>query len=164
MKVTNSVQSTLPPTDKPVVKDPVVVELDVPLYFISERGPTPSRTIFCAKSFVLTVLVPLQAIAQSQGWGLAHVGFYNPRKARHKDGTPIIPARWSNHAFGEAGDFKGFVDAEGELISINDLKLKHPDVYQQVLNQCKDAITAAGRRAEIVDEGGWLHIGMWPGQ
>jgi hypothetical protein len=96
MKIEPTTQSTLPPPNKPPVNNPVLVAMDVPVFYMNERGPTPStHGIFCGKAFADTVLTELNAILQAGGLGLVHLGVYNPRQARHKDGTPILPARWS---------------------------------------------------------------------
>lgn len=142
--------------------NPVTVTLDVPVYYVGERGSVPSKSIFCAEAFARSVLPALQEIAQRQKWGIAHIGVYNPRKARHKDGTPITPARWSSHAYAEAMDFKGFVDQNGELLTIKELKTKYVGITAGVIRTCTIAIQGIGRRPEIVDEGDWLHIGLWP--
>jgi hypothetical protein len=165
MEIQASVQSDSPPPDKPLVENPVKVKMDVTVYYQTERGPTLSNSrIFCGKAFADTVLTEINAIMQEHGLGLVHLGFYNPRKARKKDGTPIVPTRWSNHAYGEAMDFKGVVRGNDpdNFADIAAMKQQLPEILQRIQTRCAAAIEAAGRRPEIVDEGGWFHIGLWP--
>ena len=165
MKIEPTTQSTLPPPDKPLVNSPVLVELDVPLFYMTERGPIPwAHKVFCGKTFADTVLTEVNAVLQAGGLGLVHLGFYNPRQARRKDGTPIVPARWSNHAYGEAVDFKGVVRGANpdDFLDIAAMKAGLSAVLADIENRCASAIKAIDRKPEIVDEGGWLHIGIWP--
>jgi hypothetical protein len=165
MEIKASTQSTDGPPDKPQVANPVKVTLDVPVYYMTERGPLLSkRAIFCGKAFADTALKELNTILGEAQCGLLHLGFYNPRKARKADGTPIVPARWSNHAYGEAVDFKGVVrnNDPDDFLDIAGMKAKAPDLLAKIQSRCAAAIEAAGRRPEIVDEGGWVHIGIWP--
>jgi hypothetical protein len=165
MEIKASTQSTDGPPDKPQVENPVKVTLDVPVYYMTERGPLLSkRAIFCGKAFADTVLKELNAILGEAKCGLLHLGFYNPRKARHKDGTPIVPARWSNHAYGEAVDFKGVVrnNDPDDFLDIAGMKQKAPELLAKIQTRCAAAIETAVRKPEIVDEGGWFHIGIWP--
>jgi hypothetical protein len=165
MDIKASTQSPDGPPDKPQVENPVKVTLDVPVYYMTERGPLLSkRAIFCGKAFADTALKELNMILGAANCGLLHLGFYNPRKARKKDGTPIVPTRWSNHAYGEAVDFKGVVrnNDPDDFLDIAGMKQKAPDLLDKIQTRCAAAIVAAGRRPEIVDEGGWFHIGIWP--
>jgi hypothetical protein len=165
MKTEPTMQSTLPPPDKPKVENPVLVAMDVPMFYMTERGPTPwDHKVFCGKAFADTVLAELNDILGKAGLGLVHLGFYNPRQARHKDGTPIVPARWSNHAFGEAVDFKGVIRGGNpdDFLDIAAMKASLSTVLRDIENRCADAIKRIDRKPEIVDEGGWLHIGLWP--
>lgn len=151
------------PDNKPQIHDPVLVTMDRPVYYVTERGPTVStHPLFCGRAFAVSVLDVMRDQLEASGWSIAHVGIYNPRQARHKDGSLIKPARWSNHAYAEAMDFKGLVGANGKLVSIADMKQKFPEVLERLKEGCEKAIAALGRRAEIVDEGGWMHIGLWP--
>jgi len=165
MRVFPSKQSTLPPPDKPLVLNPVLVEMDVPMFYMTERGPTPwDHKVFCGKAFADTVLKQLNQLLKEKNQALVHIGFYNPRKARKKDGTPIIPERWSNHAYAEAVDFKGVI-LNGDVdsfVSIKNMKASMPDQLALIKASCESAIVAIRRKAEIVDEGDWLHIGLWP--
>ena len=165
MEIKASTQSTDGPPDKPAVENPVKVTLDVPIYYMTERGPLLSkRAIFCGKAFADTVLKELNAILSEEKCGLLHLGFYNPRKARKANGQPIVPARWSNHAYGEAVDFKGVVrnNDPDDFLDIAGLKQKAPELLAKIQARCAAAIEAAGRKAEVVDEDGWIHIGLWP--
>lgn len=165
MRIYPSKQSDLPPPDKPLVINPVLVEMDIPLFYMTERGPVPwAHKIFCGKAFADTVLKELNTLFIEHSVGLVHIGFYNPRKARHKDGSPIVPTRWSNHAYGEAVDFKGITtDATGDsFLGIAAMKQKQPNLLSAINQRVSQAIVSYGRRAEIVDEGDWLHIGLWP--
>lgn len=161
MKITKAQQPA--GADAPIVHDPVYVTMDRPVYYVTERGPTLSvHPIFCGLAFATTVLDVMQNTVEAAGWSIAHVGVYNPRPARHKDGSLIKPKRWSNHAYAEAMDFKGVVGANGKLVTIAEMKQRHPELLKKLLDSCAKAIAALGRRAEIVDEGGWIHIGLWP--
>ncbi|MEM7121812.1 MAG: hypothetical protein AAF563_11080 [Pseudomonadota bacterium] len=165
MIVEPTTQSTSPPSDKPLVESPVLVGMDVPLFYMTERGPvTWEHKVFCGRAFADTVLTEMNDIMKVAELGLVHLGFYNPRKARRRDGTPISPERWSNHAFGEAVDFKGIVqtDDTDNFLDIAAMKTSAPDVLKNMSERCANAIEAIGRKPEIVDEGSWLHIGIWP--
>lgn len=147
----------------PQVVQPVNVSLSLPVYYVTERGPIEShRPIYCGRAFADTVLAAFEGVLAGTGWGVAHVGVYFARHARHKDGSLIKPARWSNHAYGEAWDFKGLVTAQGHLIGIRQMRQEQPDTLEGLLKACERAIVQAGRKPEIVDEGGWVHIGLWP--
>lgn len=165
MEIKASAQSVDGPPDKPAVENPVKVTLDVPVYYMTERGPLLSkRAIFCGKAFADTVLRELNAILAAANCGLLHLGVYNPRQARKKDGTPIVPVRWSNHAYGEAVDFKGVVrnNDPDDYLDVAGMRNRASDLLASIQAKCSAAIEAAGRRPEIVDEGGWVHIGIWP--
>lgn len=155
------------PSGAPVLQDPVSVELDVPVYYVSERGPIRMfGPQYCERVFATSVLRTLNTILRDRNLGLAHLGIYNARKARRADGTAIVPSRWSNHAYGCAMDFKGVV-LPGDEPKLLDLKTMMQDAgYRALLNdasaQCAASIVNAQRRPEIVDEGGWVHLGIWP--
>lgn len=165
MRIFPSKQSDQAPPDKPKVLNPVLVEMDIPLFYMTERGPIPwQHKVFCGRAFAESVLKIINQIMKDRGKGIVHIGFYNPRKARKKDGTPIVPTRWSNHAYGEAVDFKG-VSTGGDIdsfVSIRDMKVSMADELNLLKSSCQAAIVALGRKPEIVDEGDWLHIGIWP--
>jgi hypothetical protein len=159
-------QSTLPVPGKPLVIDPVKVYMDIPLFYATERGPVPwDHPIFCAKVFAETVLQVQNDILLAEQMGLVHIGFYYPRPARRRDGTPIEPERWSNHSYGLAEDWKGIVTKNGEFLGV-DLLHGNPavptDLFMRIWNGCAEAIRKAGRRPEIINEGSWVHIGIWP--
>lgn len=154
------------PTGAPVLKTPVLAAMDAPLFYVTDNGPGAwKHAIYCESLFAETVLAALDDIATTYHLGICHLGIYNARYARHKDGSPIQPIRWSNHAYGMAMDFKGVrLDGDKEYLPITAMR-KH-DTGQQILAEinarCNAAIKAAGKRPEIVDEGDWLHIGIYP--
>lgn len=152
--------------DAPRIKDPVLVTLDVPVFYVTERGLVPSlRGIVCARKFATTVLANLERQALQYGFGIAHVGVFYSRPARGRDGRTLVPKRWSNHAHGTAVDFKGYVqhpDSEDpEYYDLPALKRGAPAKYAELLRTTRHAMTSAGLRPEIVDEGGWLHLGFY---
>ena len=160
-------QSTLPPPDKPLVENPVKVTMDIPLFYATERGPVAwDHTVFCSEAFAKTVLQTVTDLLLPQGLGLVHIGFYNPRMARKKGGTLIEPIRWSNHAYGEAMDFKGVMTEGGEFLSLDYVGKGAPvmdkELFKEIWQGCAEAIRAIDRTPEIVSEGAWVHIGIWP--
>lgn len=165
MQIYPTSQSTMPPADKPMVRNPVQVQMGLPMYYMTERGPMPwDNRIYCARSFADTVLRQMERTLSESYLAMVHIGFYNPRRARRKDGTLIEPLRWSNHAYGEAMDFKGVVLARGagDFLDVKAMRRRIPDVLDALVARCNSAIVAQKRRPEIVDEGDWLHIGLWP--
>jgi hypothetical protein len=165
MKIKATQQPKDAPADKPLVKQPVFAELDIPLFYATERGPMPwHHSIFCGQTFADTILAECEKLCLAENFALVHLGVYNPRKARHKNGTEIKPTRWSNHAYGEAMDFKGIMtdNGAGQFLDIKALKAERPDFLATLKQACETAINSKGRQAEIVDEGGWLHLGIWP--
>lgn len=163
MNIQPTQQPSQGPAGKPLIANPVLVTMARPVYYVTDRGPIPStHPILCGKAFANTVLLVMSRCLEAAGWSIAHVGVYNPRQARRKDGSLIKPVRWSNHAFAEAMDFKGIVGDDGKLISIGEMKQRHPELLAQLRDGCEQAIRGIERKAEIVDEGGWLHIGLWP--
>jgi hypothetical protein len=165
MHIETTKQPTDGPANKPTVVNPVLVTMDIPLFYATERDPVPwHHSIFCGKAFADTVLVECEKLLKEEGSALVHLGVYNPRQARHKDGTPIVPPRWSNHAYGEAMDFRGIItdNGNGHFLGISDLKKQKPNFLNELTSACKAAIIALHRKEEIVDEGGWLHMGLWP--
>lgn len=167
MKITPAKRRTDIPAGAPVLRDPVNVVLDVPVFYVNERGPI--RVFgpqYCERIFATTVLKTINSILSEKNLGLAHLGIYNPRKARRANGEPILPPRWSNHAYACAMDFKGVV-LPGDVPVLLDIKAMKADAhYLALLNdasaRCKESITAINRKPEIVDEGGWIHVGIWP--
>lgn len=168
MKVIPCGQMADGPADKPTVIDPVHAILDVPIYYFTQRGPVlTSRTLFCARLFSSTVLTVMEQWCEKYHFALVHLGLYFPRFARHADGTPILPQRWSNHAFACALDTKGMLtkqDDPDSLIVMSDMKIHAPEKYNELVDGCQAAIVKAGHKPEIVDEGNnlWLHIGLFP--
>lgn len=161
MRVISTVQPSGPPPDKPQILNPVLVTLDVPLFYQTERGPTLwAHPVFCAAKFADSVLLQLNRFALEHSYALVHLGFYNPRKARRRDGTFITPIRWSNHAFGGAVDFKGVISQSGEGDFLQVARMP-ADQVADIREECARAILGVGERPEIVDEGAWLHIGIW---
>lgn len=165
MIISNSPQHPSRPAEAPLVANPVLVRMDRPVYYVTERGPTlASSPIFCGQAFADTVLKAMHDVLETAGWSIAHIGVYNPRLARKASGAPIIPKRWSNHAYGEAMDFKGIITPKGNLIDIRQMREQHGPLLQNLLSVCQIRTNKARRRAEIVDEGGWYHIGLWPAE
>ena len=167
MRITPATRRTDIPAGAPVLQDPVNVVLDVPAYYVNERGPIRVYSAqYCERIFATSVLRTMNTILQSKNLGLAHLGIYNARMARHADGSPILPARWSNHSYGCAMDFKGVVLPGDEPVLV-DIRALHQDPGYRVLlrdaeAQCRGSIVNIHRRPEIVDEGAWFHIGIWP--
>jgi len=163
MRIIKTIQPSWGPSSKPHIVDPVIATLAVPVYYVTERGPVlQAKGIVCARAFAQTVLRVTEDWAMQYGFGLAHIGVYNPRKARLKNGSPITPERWSNHAYAEAWDFKGITDPHGELLDLNAMIAGCPKKLLELVSGCRAAIVAVHRRPEIVDEGRWEHIGMFP--
>ena len=127
MKITAATRRTDIPAGAPVLQDPVHVVLDVPVYYVNERGPIRMHEAqYCERIFATSVIKTMNAILKDRNLGLAHLGIYNARMARHADGSPILSARWSNHSYGCAMDFKGLVLLEDEPV-LRDIKaLKKP--------------------------------------
>jgi len=161
-EITN--QPSWGPSDKPLIDNPVKVTMDIPLYYLDDSGFSLNHSVVCGEAFADTVLKELERILQEQNLALVHIGFYNPRKARRKDGTLIQPVRWSNHAYGEAVDFKGVKtdSGEGEFLGIAEMEATMPETLEEIVDSCNRAIIDAGREPEIVHEGDWYHLGLWP--
>jgi len=159
VRIVSTHQLDVPPKDKPLVEEPVKAHMDIPLYYMTERGPTPwNHSIFCAKVFAETILLTLNRLLSDSGLGMVHLGVYNPRMARKRDGTPITPKRWSNHSYGLAVDFKGVVDEYGKF---EDIRGMDKFLLSKIEAECRGAVGKWGRKWEIVDEGDWLHLGIW---
>ncbi len=161
-------QPTWGPGNKPTLQRPVMATLDIPLFYLTQRGPVLwPHSILCDKVFATTVLAEMNDFARQYHFGLVHLGVYNPRMARRKDGTLIVPHRWSNHAYGKAMDFAGIVtqDGEGDYLPISKMRsTAHgcPKKLRDVIRDCDAAIRGAHAVPEIVDEGRWLHVGFYP--
>ena len=167
MKITPATRRSDIPAGAPVLQDPVNVVLDVPVYYVNERGPIRMYSAqYCERIFATSVLKTMNAILRDRNLGLAHLGIYNARMARHADGRPILPERWSNHSYGCAMDFKGVVLPGDEPVLLAISALKQDPAYKVLLTdaeaQCRASIVNTKRKPEIVDEGGWVHIGIWP--
>ena len=152
------------PPDKPLIKNPVEVTMDFPVYYADDSGLKLNHSVICGEAFADTVFKECERIFQEQNLALVHIGFYAPRLARRKDGTLIEPPRWSNHAYGEAMDFKGVItdSGEGEFLGIADMESTMPETLREIVESCERAITDAGREPEIVHEGNWYHVGLCP--
>jgi len=162
MKLKSTTQSTQEPANKPQVLSPVLVTLDSPVYYYGNNILEISKSgIYCSAIFASTILLNIDSVCTKYGVGIAHLGIYNPRQARGKNGVPLVPERWSNHAFGNAIDFKGVV-FENSLISVKDLpKSKFPNLLSEIIDTCKDGIILIKRKPEIVNETEWYHIGLY---
>lgn len=143
----------------PIVERPVRAYLDIPVFYATENGLIPNTGgIYCAELFVKCVLKPINEYCRMENFSFVHIGCYNPRNARKKDGTPILDEkgamRWSNHAYGIAIDAKGIINnGEFRLLSLKDDK----DMFDKILQN----IFQAGKKAEIVNESNWYHIGFF---
>lgn len=165
MKVVQTRQPSGPPIDKPLIERPCVATLGVATYYYTERGAIPSnRGIVCSATFAETVLAALEAWAKRYHFAIVHIGVYNPRKARHMDGTPIIPPRWSGHARGMGIDWKGVIESggAGKFLTTGQLASDAPAKYQEIMHAMRVAIERVSLRPEIVEEGGsWVHAGIY---
>ena len=157
MKVTPCQQPRI--HGQPIIIDPVSCEMNIPLFY-ADTGEW-EHPIVCSRDFSITVLHVMENVLKPENCGLVHLGIYSARKARHKDGSPIIPERWSNHSYGEAMDFSGVV-CKGIQIGIKDMKKVEPSLLKRIIDGCETAIKGIGRLPEIVDEESWFHIGIWP--
>lgn len=165
MKIEDTQQPSYGPPNKPLIGNPVKVTLDLPIFYATERGPVAwPHSILCGQAFAETVLTDCERILKNYNYALVHLGIYNPRYARRKNGTDIKPLRWSNHAYGEAMDFKGIIadSGEGDFLDIESMMSKCPDRLDEIIDACLKAINAIGREPEIVNEDSWYHIGLWP--
>jgi hypothetical protein len=143
----------------PIVVRPVRVWLDIPVFYATENGFVPSNGgIYCAELFSQCVLKPINEYCKMRNFSFVHIGCYNPRPARKKNGDPILDVngamRWSNHAFGSAIDAKGVIlDGEFRLFTLKEDKEMFDKIIQNIFQ--------AGKKPEIVDEKGWWHIGYF---
>ena len=150
----------LPDCDAPVVQEPVNATFLGDVYYVTERGPVLwPHPFYCARVFAYSVLDAIDRIMAGERCAMAHIGCYNPRLARKRNGDLIQPKRWSNHAYGEAIDFRGVVSEEGVYIPY---RMMEKRLTEELKTACAEKIAAVGRKAEIVDEGDWLHLGIWP--
>lgn len=156
--------------DAPRVLNPVVATPDVATYYY-DGEMHKDKGINCSKIFAATVLRTMEEWALKYGYdGLLHIGVFNSRYARHPDQTPILPIRWSNHAYGAAMDFKGIYIESGDskqIMTVDQMLDGIPAKTEELIAQCATAIKKAGRKPEIVREPtaqncSWLHIGIRP--
>lgn len=165
MKISPTVQASTPP-GRPDVYRPVKASLGVPLYYLRAKGETVEwkHSVFCSETFAETVLVLLEEWARKHRFAIVHLGFYAARQARKRNGQPIMPPRWSNHAYGEAVDFAGIItdNGQGQYLNLDAMKDGCPAKLAELKRLCLNAISSEGREPEIVDEGEWLHVGIFP--
>lgn len=165
MKLEATTQWSNRPTGAPNVVNPVKATLDCPVYYYGENGPVPSFSpVYCAGTFARTVLAAIEEWCVKHHFALVHVGIYNPRPARKANGQEITPKRWSNHAYGCAIDFKGIKvnHGKGGFLSVDILQADAPAKWRELLDAVSDAMKAANLKPEMVDEGGWYHMGYFP--
>lgn len=166
MQLVPAPQRTDRPDGFPDVIDPVNATLKIPLYYVNDDKKPPQRwnhPAFVSRIFANTVLAALETSLEPSGYGIAHVGIYSARYARRADGTEITPRRFSNHGLGLALDFKGLVDIHGHYTSYqNIITMGKTTIMALIIEPVTLAIEKAGRKPEIKDESGWLHIGIWP--
>jgi hypothetical protein len=164
MQVIRTGQSNQRHADAPIVREPVLTTLDVHTYYVTEHGHVPCSPTFCSQKYASTILLAWNEILRAEGWALAHIGVYNPRFARSASGRTFVPHRWSNHAYGNAMDWKGIVtkNGSGELITVTEMRQQCPKHLAEMLSAAKRAIEKVGRRVEIVDEHSWIHVGFYP--
>ena len=148
------------PANKPRIENPVRVTLEIPVFYSGTGALQPVKTpIMCGRVFAETALAVMERVLKAHGKGLVHLGVYNARMARRKDGTPITPPRWSNHSFGCAIDWSGIATGD-QWQSM--AKLKDDPVVMAIRREARVAIVSTARKPEIVDEGGWIHVGFYP--
>jgi hypothetical protein len=149
----------------PVLAKPVRVELGVPLWYSGGMslgaGLEKVDWLECEEVFARSVLEALEEWALRWGFGITHLGCLVVRRARYADGRVIQPIRWSNHAYGLAIDWSGIVDGKGRWYRVDKMKTACPAKLRDVLDMVRKAIAEKGRESEIVDEGGWYHLGIW---
>lgn len=160
MQIVKATTFPAKPKSAPRVVDSVWVTFGVPAFYTGGSEPEPAGRVFCARAFATAVLAPLEAWATKYGFGLCHLGCYVPRQARKADGTPIKPVRWSNHAHGTGLDWSGIL-TDGRHLGIPEMKAGCPAKLKELLEVIEHSIRSKGRRPEIVDEGGWIHLGIW---
>ena len=165
MKIEPTTQPKSGPKDKPILRDPVKVTLDAPVWYLTAKGPTrASRTLTCDRAHALLVYGPLNDWAVKYGFAIVHIGTYYPRKARTQSGKTILyngRPRWSGHSWG-AIDFAGVIASDGKFYDTNDLKAGAPAKFEELYNDIKAAVQQAGRTLEYVTESHWRHVGLVP--
>lgn len=153
-----------PPAGDPQFEHPVHALLSCSVFYDTGTGLKAGRQFFCERIFAETVLTQIEKWCLKYQFSMVNIGCYNPRKARHADGTPILPSRWSNHAFGLAIDFKGIKDEKGKFVSVNNLQDNAPAKWHELINNVTVAIKGINHKPEILVEGGgaaWCHFGIW---
>lgn len=165
MEITPTVQPTTGPSDKPILKDPVTVKLDVPVYYSGSGNAVPtSRLVTCDRAHAILIYQHINDWAVKYGFSLVHLGTYYPRKARKANGDVILykgKPRWSGHSWG-AIDFHGVIASDGKFYDVNALKAQAPAKFAELMSKLKSAIVAAHRKPEIVKEPHWVHCGIVP--
>jgi hypothetical protein len=150
-------------SEYPPVVEPVHVILDIPVYYkqYGDEILPVHAPIVCSRHLSETILAVLERELKAAGKALVHLGVYCQRMARHKDGTPIHPKRFSNHALGAGIDWAGYAELDG-----SDWWDVSNDEAQPLVLRIQTAVSAslsaAGLRQEIVNEGDWLHLGYFP--
>lgn len=146
----------------PKFTDPVFATVDCHVFVHTSDGDVAgAKKFYCDRIFAVCVLKELEKWCIKYGFSFIHIGCYNPRNARKRNGEDIIPIRWSNHSYGLAIDFKGIKDNNGKAIYYPELKTAAPKKFLELIAGIKKAIQDHGRYSEIVDDGQWLHIGIW---
>lgn len=158
---TTKCQQPARPAGAPQIPSPCRAELAVKVSYYDGSTLTPTPKLLCGQVFADTVLLAMERWAKRYGFGIVHLGVWNARKARHKDGTPILPERWSAHSYGTAIDWAGIVDTNGQRLGITAMRSGCPAKLAELVSSCREAIERAGRKVELVDEGAWIHVGIW---
>jgi hypothetical protein len=153
----------------PRVPDPVFAVPAVTVHYTAtDTNLVRQDGINCSRAFATLVLGVIERWCGRYGFqGFAHVGVFNSRYARRPNGEAFTPLRWSNHSRGEAVDFKGIHDAQGNYLDIAAMKAGCPAKLAELINDITVAIVAAGRLPEIVweptrDNTRWIHLGIRP--
>lgn len=157
MKLTR-VRQPLGPAGAPGIPTPVRASLSVPFAYNGEKP----GTVLCDKTFAEVVLKPLESWAKKYSFGLEHLGVYNPRMARHPDGSTIKPEHWSTHSWATVIDWKGIVTKEGKRMDTNQMRDGAPAKLDEVLDAIKDAVKERGLHLELIVEPTWIHVGYKP--
>lgn len=145
----------------PDILNPVEVTLSCPIYVWTSQGAQlVKKPIVCSQLFAETILTEQEYWSNKYNLQIVHIGILVVRYARHKDGTPILPLRPSNHSKGNAEDWKGVL-YQGDFMDIDDMKKGIPNKYSELLNKCKNSLLRHHLQTEIVDEGGWIHLGFF---
>jgi len=150
------------PLAAPRVVKPVWCYLESRVYYVGGSGRDETRSLYCAEAFARLVLGPMDEWAKRHGFGLLHLGCYAPRQARKANGQIIKPARWSTHSYGLGIDWAGIVDGRSQVIRTPAMRTACPAKLQELVEAVRASIAAGGRRAEIVEEPTWWHLGIWP--